>query len=130
MAHRVIVSQKVANSSAPVSQAVRTGNTIYVSGQIALDADGRLVGKGDPAAQTEQVIQNVIALLEADGASLRDVVKLTVFVTDMQHLPAILEVRRRHFSEPYPAVSLVEVSRLVNPDLLVEIEAIATTGGA
>ncbi|SCX71890.1 RidA family protein [Variovorax sp. EL159] len=99
--------------------------TLYVSGQIALDAEGRLVGPDDLHAQTTQVFENLRTALAASESGLRDVVKLTVFVSDMSRLAAFREARDRFFSAPLPACSLVEVSRLARPDLLIEIEAVA-----
>jgi 2-iminobutanoate/2-iminopropanoate deaminase len=101
------------------------GRTVYVSGQVSMDAAGNVVGEGDARAQTEKVLENVATVLEEAGGSLDDVVKVTVFITDMAHYDGIHEVRRRHFGEPYPASSMVEVSALIDPRLLVEIEAIA-----
>jgi 2-iminobutanoate/2-iminopropanoate deaminase len=101
------------------------GRTVYVSGQVSMDAEGNVVGEGDARAQTEKVLENVATVLEEAGGSLDDVVKVTVFITDMAHYDGIHEVRRRHFGEPYPASSMVEVSALIDPRLLVEIEAIA-----
>ena len=101
------------------------GRTVYVSGQVAMDAEGAVVGEGDAKAQTEKVLENVATVLEEAGGSFEDIVKVTVFITDMAHYDAILEVRRRHFGEPYPASSMVEVSALIDPRLLVEVEAIA-----
>ena len=76
-------------------------------------------------AQTEKVLENVATVLEEAGGSLDDIVKVTVFITDMAHYDEIHEVRRRHFREPYPASSMVEVSALIDPRLLVEVEAVA-----
>ena len=101
------------------------GRTIYVSGQVSMDAEGNVVGEGDVGAQTEKVLENVATVLEAAGGSLDDVVKVTVFITDMGHYDGIHEVRRRFFREPYPASSMVEVSALIDPRLLVEVEAVA-----
>ena len=101
------------------------GRTVYVSGQVSMDADGNVVGEGDVFAQTEKVLENVAVVLEAAGGGLQDVVKVTVFITDMGMYDRVHEVRRRHFSEPYPASSMVEVSALIDPRLLVEIEAVA-----
>ncbi len=106
---------------------VRGGRTLYVSGQIALDQDGRLVGAGDLRAQTEQVLGNLKAALAASQATLDDVVKLTIFLTDASQIALFREVRDRYFSGPLPASSLVQVVRLARPDLLIEIEAIAVT---
>lgn len=104
------------------------GRTIYVSGQIAVDRDGRVVGAGDFEAQTRQVFENLKAALDAAGATLDDVVKITMFVTDMSRLQTLRAVRDTYFTGAPPASSLVEVSRLVLPELMVEIEAIAVTG--
>ncbi|MDQ3318481.1 MAG: RidA family protein, partial [Actinomycetota bacterium] len=101
------------------------GRTVYVSGQVAMDAEGDVVGEGDAKAQTEKVLQNVATVLEEAGGSLDDVVKVTVFITDMGMYDEVHEVRRRYFGEPYPASSMVEVSALIDPRLLVEVEAVA-----
>jgi reactive intermediate/imine deaminase len=101
------------------------GRTVYVSGQVSMDAGGNVVGEGDVRAQTEKVLENVANVVEEAGGSLNDIVKVTVFITDMAHYDGIHEVRRRHFGEPYPASSMVEVSALIDPRLLVEIEAVA-----
>ncbi|CAA9502569.1 MAG: RidA/YER057c/UK114 superfamily protein [uncultured Rubrobacteraceae bacterium] len=101
------------------------GRTVYVSGQVSMDAEGNVVGEGDARAQTEKVLENVVTVLEAAGGSLDDVVKVTVFITDMAEYDRIHEVRRRFFREPYPASSMVEVSALIDPRLLVEVEAVA-----
>ncbi|MBA2617069.1 MAG: RidA family protein [Rubrobacter sp.] len=101
------------------------GRTVYVSGQVAMDAEGAVVGEGDAKAQTEKVLENVSVVLEEAGGSLDDIVKVTVFITDMGMYDEVHEVRRRHFGEPYPASSMVEVSALIDPRLLVEVEAVA-----
>jgi len=104
---------------------VRAGSLLFISGQIGTDADGRLVGKDDVAAQANQALQNVELLLKANGASMADVVKVTVYVTDMDYLDVIAPVRLKYFPKDGPASAIVEVSRLALPDLKVEIEAIA-----
>jgi len=101
------------------------GRTVYVSGMVSMDADGNVVGEGDVRLQTETVLENVKATLEEVGGTLRDIVKVTVFIRDMGQYDEIHEVRRRYFEEPYPASSMVEVSALIDPRLLVEIEAVA-----
>ena len=104
----------------------QAGRTLYISGQIALDAAGRLVGAGDMAAQAEQVFANIAAALGAAGASFAHVVKLTYFLTDIAQIAAVRAVRDRYITtQPPPASSAVEVRRLVRDDLLIEIEAIA-----
>ena len=101
------------------------GRTIYVSGQVSLDAGGNVVGEGDIRLQTETVLEHVKTVVEEAGGGLEDVVKVTVFITDMGLYDEIHEVRRRYFEEPYPASSMVEVSALLDPRLLIEIEAVA-----
>jgi reactive intermediate/imine deaminase len=107
------------------SNGVRAGDTVYVSGQVALDAGGRLVGPGDVVAQTRQTLDNVKAVLAAAGATLDDVVKVTVYLADVDDRPRVNEVRRAYFGPNRPASTLVEVSRLALEGLLIEIEAIA-----
>ncbi len=104
---------------------VTAGPLLFISGQVALDREGKLLGRGDAKAQTVQALENIKAILEANGASMRDVVKVTVFVTDMRYFEDVAVVRTRYFPTEGPASTLVEVSKLALPDLLVEIEAIA-----
>ena len=108
-----------------MSQAIEIGNTIYVSGQVAMDPSGNVVGAGDMKAQTRQVLQNVKTVLEAAGASMEDVVKITVYITDISVLRETHEVRAEFFPDPPPASTGIEVSALAFPGLLIEIEAIA-----
>jgi enamine deaminase RidA (YjgF/YER057c/UK114 family) len=101
---------------------------VVVSGQVPLDAQGRLVGRDDPAAQVRQVFENLRTALAAAGASMSQVVKLTVFLTDLAHLPEFRRVRDEFITgQAPPASSLVQVSGLVNPAFCVEIEALAAT---
>ncbi|MET9951321.1 RidA family protein [Streptomyces sp. NPDC006339] len=103
-----------------------TGRFVAVSGQIALDASGAVVGAGDAVAQARQVFENLGRCLASAGAGFEDVVKLTYFVTDMAHLPAIREARDAAFGRlPLPASSAVQVTALVRPELVLEIEAFA-----
>ena len=102
-----------------------SGRTIYVSGQVALDAEGNVVGEGDVKLQTETVLEHVKTVVEEAGGGMEDIVKVTVFITDMGLYDEIHEVRRRYFEEPFPASSMVEVSALIDPRLLIEIEAVA-----
>jgi 2-iminobutanoate/2-iminopropanoate deaminase len=104
---------------------VPAGRTIYVSGQVPLDAEGNVVGDGDIGLQTETVLEHVKTVVEEAGGGMEDIVKVTVFITDMGLYDEIHEVRRRYFEEPFPASSMVEVSALVDPRLLIEIEAVA-----
>ena len=102
------------------------GRTIYISGQIALDRSGNVVGSGDFRAQTEQVFENIKAGLEAAGASFKDVVKLNIYVTDISHLQIFREVRDKYVNtENPPASSMVEIRRLIREEFLIEIDAVA-----
>ncbi|WP_121750020.1 RidA family protein [Streptomyces sp. E2N166] len=103
-----------------------TGRFVAVSGQLALDEEGGLVGEGDPAAQARQVFENLRRCLKAAGASFDDVVKMTFFVTDMAHMSAIRAARAEHIPDDrLPAASAVQVAALVRPEFLLEIEAFA-----
>ncbi len=116
------------HTPAGYSHAVKVGGTVYVSGQVAVAPDGSLVGLDDAALQVEQVYSNLKAVLTAAGASLRDVVKVTTFLTRPEDIPALRDARERHLSDAPPASSMVVVSRLARPELLVEIEAVAVIG--
>ena len=111
-----------------LSQGFRVGDLLIVSGQAALDEHGAIVGVGDFDAQAEQTFRNLARVLEAGGASLDRVVKVTIFLTDMGNFPKIVELRKRWFSAPYPADTIVEVTALALPELEIEIEAIAVAG--
>ncbi|MCX5386545.1 RidA family protein [Streptomyces sp. NBC_00083] len=105
-----------------------TGRFVAISGQCALDAEGDVVGEGDARAQADQVFANLRRCLAAAGATFEDVVKLTYFVTDIAHLPAIREARDAVIAPDHlPASSAVQVSALFRPELLLEIEAFAVT---
>ncbi|MGV9250026.1 RidA family protein [Streptomyces sp. NPDC003697] len=106
-----------------------TGRFVAVSGQLALDEAGALVGEGDAAAQARQVFENLRRCLASAGAPFDDVVKLTYFVTDMAHLPALRAARAEHLPDDrLPAVSAVQVAALVRPEFLMEVEAFAVVG--
>ncbi len=101
------------------------GKVLHISGHCSQDADGNTVGIGDIKAQTHQVLSNIKKVLEGVGGQMSDIVKVTVFVTDMSMLDDIHRVRAEYFSPPYPASSLVQITRLVRPEYLIEIEAVA-----
>lgn len=102
------------------------GRTIYISGQVPLDREGRIVGEGDLAAQTKQVFENIKAALTAAEASFDDVVKLTFFVTDITQMQTVREIRDVYVNtENPPASSAVEVRKLIKEEFYIEIEAIA-----
>lgn len=108
---------------------ISAGRIIFISGQTALDRDGNVVRKHDFAAQAEQVFGNLAVALQARGCTAANLVKLTVFLTDMDNLGLYREARNRFFATvtppAAPAVTLVEVSKLYGPDFMIEIEAIA-----
>jgi 2-iminobutanoate/2-iminopropanoate deaminase len=103
----------------------RVGQTIYVAGQLPYDGEGNLVGIGDIKAQTRRVFENVRKIVEAGGGTMDDVVKLTVFVTDVRFREAYGEVRTEFFGPNPPASTLVQISNLAVPGALIEIEAVA-----
>jgi 2-iminobutanoate/2-iminopropanoate deaminase len=111
----------------PYSQAMTLDGLVFTAGQIALDPDSMEIVGTDVAAQTEQVLKNLAAILDEAGSSLRSVLKTTVYLADMDDFPAMNEVYGRHFDEHRPARSTVEVGRLPK-DVLVEIDAIAYGG--
>ncbi len=112
-----------------ISLGHRVGDVLYLSGQAAIDERGEIVGVGDFDAQAEQTFANLRRVLEAGGSSLEQVVKVTIYLTDMGNFPKILELRERHFSKPYPADTIVEVSALGLAELEIEIEAMALVEG-
>jgi reactive intermediate/imine deaminase len=112
-----------------LSQGIRFGDLLFISGQAGADEGGKIV-EGGFRAQGEQAFANLRRALKAGGSSLRDVIKVTIFVTDMGNFQEVVELRRKFFSEPYPADTIAEVKALYNPDVMIEIEAIAAISTA
>ena len=124
---------RVEGLSEPLSHytdAVRGGDQLYVSGVAPLDGEGRVVGAGDPVAQARRIFENMGQILDAAGASFADVVKVTVYLKDVSHRQAINPVREEFFGDAKPASTLVEVSDLALPGMLVEVDAVAWAGQA
>ena len=127
MTHRFINPETIAQPTG-YSHIVETrgSRTLYISGQVALDQQGNLVGMNDMQAQAEQVFQNLQAALAAVGASFADVVKLTYFIVDISQMQVVRDVRNRYLNpQQPPASTAVEVKGLVRKEFLLEIEAIA-----
>ena len=111
------------------SRAIREGSQVHVSGTTATDAEGEVVGEGDPGAQTRQALANVERALDDAGASLSDVVRTRLFVVDIDEWEAVGDAHAEYFGDIRPATSMVEVERLISPELLVEVEAVAVVDG-
>ena len=107
----------------------RVGQTIYVAGQLPYDGEGNLIGHGDIKAQARRVFENIRKIVEAGGGTMDDVVKLTVFVTDVRYREPYGEVRSEFFGPNPPASTLVQVANLAVPGALIEIEAVAALDG-
>ncbi len=126
MSHRTEI--RVDSLAEPISHytdAVLAGGLLFVSGMVAVDGAGNLVGGDDVVAQARQVFANLAAALDAGGCSLADVVKVTVFLTDVDDRAAVNTVRQELFGSTRPASTLVEVPRLAVPGALIEIECVA-----
>ena len=123
---RTIIAPPFVHKTAGYSHAVQAGNTLYIAGQVAVDPEGNAVGEGDIEAQVAQVWQNLKSILGFAGGTVEDIVKITVFTTDIAYRPAIAAARDLAFPNGrYPASTFLVVKGLARPELLVEIEAIA-----
>jgi len=128
MAKQQITSDRMRQPSGHFSHATTVearGKLVFISGMTAHRPDGSVAGVGDIEAQTRQVCENVKAAVEAAGGTLDDICRVDVFVRNMEHFEAIHKVRREYFSPPLPASTMVEVTKMIHPDYLIEISAIA-----
>lgn len=110
-----------------LSQAIRVGGFLFVSGQAGVGDDGSIVSRGDFDGQADQAFRNLERALKAGGSGMDQVAKVTIYLTSMAHFPQIVELRRKWFSAPYPADTIVEVAALYSPDAMIEIEAVGIT---
>ncbi|HZH50835.1 MAG TPA: Rid family detoxifying hydrolase [Microvirga sp.] len=124
MMRNAVLTPQAAPPAGAYSQAIRAGDLVFVSGQLPLDIQGAVVGAGDIKAQTRAVLDNIAAILEAAGSSLHQVVKTTIFLTNLDDFAGMNEVYAAAFTPPYPARSTVEIGRLPR-GMLLEIECIA-----
>jgi 2-iminobutanoate/2-iminopropanoate deaminase len=101
------------------------GQLVQLKGQVSLDRDGQLVGKGDMRAQVRQTLENIKAVLVSIGGEMSDIVSLTQYATDIEQFMASGDIRKEYFSEPYPVTTTVQIVRLYHPELQIEITASA-----
>jgi reactive intermediate/imine deaminase len=101
------------------------GQLLYISGQVARDTEGNVVGKGDMRTQARQVFQNLRQVVQAAGGDLKDLMKITTYITNIEDFPAVAEVRSEVFQGELPASTLIVVKSLFNPDFLIEVEGVA-----
>ena len=106
----------------------KIGDTVHVSGQLALDQEGNIVGKGDMTLQTEKTYENLKKCLESVGATINDIVMLRIFVTDLEEFQKTGEVRKKYFGKYRPATTGLEISGLYFPEAMIEVEAMAVIG--
>ncbi|QJB68628.1 RidA family protein [Parasphingorhabdus halotolerans] len=104
----------------------RAGDLLFLSGQAAIDASGAIVGANDFDTQLAQVFANIDTVLNAGGSRMERIIKVTIYLTDITNFPKIVEARKKYFTPPYPADTTLEVRSLALPELMVEIDVIAT----
>jgi aminoacrylate peracid reductase len=127
MAHEAIIPAGSAPPMAPYSPGVKVGNTVYVSGVLAMDSDGNIVGEGDIKAQTRQVIESIKAVVEAAGGAVSDIAFNQIFLSDLANYGAMNEVYAEYFGTNSPARYCIK-AELVKPEFLVEISSTAHIG--
>ena len=120
----VIVPENVMQARG-FSHAIKAGNTIYIAGQTATDEEGNIIGGGDIVAQTDRTYENIKRVLEAAGASITDIVMLKIYCRDLDGFTGTGEARKKHFGKHFPAATAVQIDRLLRPEALIEVEAIA-----
>ena len=106
------------------------GRLLYIAGQVAWDPSGNIVGKGDVRAQARQTFQNLRQVLQAAGGDLKDLMKITTYITKIENFPAVMEARGEVFQGELPASTLIVVTSLFHPDFLIEVEGIAAVGSS
>ena len=124
MVQRKAIIPPGAPTNSPISPGIQVGDTLYVSGQVAVDDAGNVVGEHDCEVQSRQVMANIRKVVKAVGGSMDNVIKITCFLTDADNYPAYSKVRAETFPSNPPASSTVIVAGLVRPELLVEVEAV------
>ena len=128
MAKQQVRTERLREPSGHFSQAIAIeakGRMVFISGMTARRPDGTIAGIGDIEAQTRQVCENIKSAVESAGGSMDDICRVDVFVRNIEHFEKIHKVRREYFKAPAPASTMVEVTKMVNPDYLIEINAIA-----
>lgn len=128
MTREQVHSSALSRPSGHFSQAITVearGRLVFISGMTARGADGSVVGVGDIETQTRQVCDNLTEAMRAAGGSLADIVRVDVYVRNIEHFEQIHKVRREYFGDPPPASTLLEITKMVSPDMLIEINAIA-----
>jgi enamine deaminase RidA (YjgF/YER057c/UK114 family) len=116
-------AQPIANYKMATRQ--EGGQLVYISGQVAWDTNGNVVGKGDVGAQARQVFRNLRQVLQAAGGDLNDLMKITTYITNIEDFPAVAQARSETFQGELPASTLIVVKGLFNPDFLIEVEGVA-----
>lgn len=132
MSKRQVSTGSVRQPTGHFSQAIETdasGKLVFISGMTARRADGSIAGIGDIEAQTRQVCENIKSAVEAAGGTLDDICRVDVYVRNIEHFERIHKVRKEYFGSPPPASTMVEVTKMVSPDYLIEINAIAVVPG-
>ncbi|MEE9557569.1 MAG: RidA family protein [Candidatus Adiutricales bacterium] len=125
---REVINPKNVHWPFGFSHIVKLGDTVYISGQLPLDQDGNIVGKGDMVVQTEKTYENLKKCLETVGATMHDIVMLRIFVTNLEEFQKTGDIRKKYFGKYRPATTGLEISQLYFPDAMIEVEATAVIG--